>query len=151
MTIRIYIAAPLSEQARARAAAQALTGEGLHVVSTWHDRLHAGEPEPEAIEERAYAAKTCARELARAQALLALTNKGNPRGTFVEVGMALAMAMPVFWLVPREADDPHACIFDSHPYVTRAYGYGELEAAILRFSRTEPDLVPPVLREPVGG
>lgn len=149
MTIRIYVAAPLTEQARARAAAQSLTGEGLHVVSTWHERISAGEPEPETLEERAYAAKSCAREVARAQALLAITNQGSPRGTFVEVGMALAMAIPVFWLVPREVDDPRSCIFDGHPYVTRAYGYGELEAAILRFSRAEPGMGPPP-RDPAG-
>ncbi len=149
MTIRVYIAAPLTEQARARAAAQSLTGEGLHVVSTWHERVTAGEPEPDDFEHRAYAAKSCARELARAQCLLALTNQGTPRGTFVEIGMALAMAIPVFWLIPRETDDPRASIFDSHPYVTRAYGYGELENAILRFSRAEPGLGPPH-RDPAG-
>jgi nucleoside 2-deoxyribosyltransferase len=137
----VYIAAPLGEQARARAARESLTAAGLHVVSTWHERVAAGEPEPEADEDREYAAKSCARELARAQVLLAMTNQGVPRGTFVEVGMALAMAIPVFWLVPRETNDPRGTVFDSHPYVTRAFGYGELEAAILRFARQEPDPV----------
>ncbi len=140
MSVRLYIAAALSEAARARAAADVLTASGIHVVSTWHHRVTAGEPDPTTDAERGFVAKHCARELARAQTLLALTDQGNPRGTYVEIGMALAMAMPVFWLVPADVHDWRRTVFDGHPYVTRGTHFGELEAAILRFARTEPEL-----------
>lgn len=143
MSLRVYVAAPLGERPRAWAAAQALRAQGFVIVSSWHDLHLDRDADPEDADERAYTAKACTREITRAQALLALTNQGTPRGTYVEIGMALAMAIPVFWLVPRETHDPRSCVFDAHPYVTRGHGFGELEAALVRYARVDPEVPPP--------
>ena len=119
MSRRIYVAAPLSEVARAREAAGVVLQLGGMVASTWHEEVHRSGADKDPLDEvsRARVVASLVRDLLRSDMLVALADQGRPRGTLVEVGYALALSRPVLWLTPHE--EAERCIFDAHPRVRR--------------------------------
>ncbi len=98
MTERVYICSPLSEAPIANLIAADLRAAGFTVVSTWHANVDPTKPEPRDPRVRREILETNLRELARASAVVAWTASGTPKGTYGEIGRALARGLPVVWI-----------------------------------------------------
>ncbi len=122
--MRIYIAAPLSAHLVADELASALHARGHVVVSGWHAIRGNGDPgqppptDPLGEDERAAILRDNLADLAKAQGLIALTHFHDVvgRGTYGEIGYALARGLPVAWM---QDGWQGRSIFDAHPLVQR--------------------------------
>lgn len=96
--LRVYVAAPRQEVARAREFARRLVEAGIIVTSSWLETYIYGEPDPHPRSE-------WARELTRAHQgeiresdmLVALTATYSGRQTYVEIGTAIELGIDVVW------------------------------------------------------
>lgn len=94
----IYIAAPKRHAARARAAAAQLTR--LSVVSTWH-RTDPPSADPGDYDAACRILEANLADMRRAHIVLALTSETEGRETYVEIGRALALSLPVIMSAER--------------------------------------------------
>lgn len=110
MSVKVYIAAPLSRVRGALSFKAELLQAGAAVVSTWHDE------EPTIAGERALRltawtklAARCRAEVLSADALLLLWDPRHRSGHVVELGIAFGAGKPV--VVIRKDDGERDCIF----------------------------------------
>lgn len=105
MSRRIYIAAPLTLLADARAAAELVNGWGHEVVSTWHQgEATIGLERTMSDEDVGAIGTQCLAEVGRAEVLLLLYGSRVMRcGNVLEAGFALGRGTPVI-AVPVVAD-----------------------------------------------
>lgn len=111
--MRLYLAASLSTVTAAKALAERLRLDGHEVASTWHDVVLEGERDPLDVDERRDVAIGCLCEVTRADAVVALLTDEDcrPRGTFIEIGYALGLAIPIVWVGGQHT------VFDALPFV----------------------------------
>lgn len=110
--MRIYVAAPMGEKAKARAWAEALRAQRFDVVSSWHHENNGEDPTDRKL--RGVYAERCTIEVTRSDALLFLDSEiCQARGALVEMGVAIANKLPVVWLSPGKGrsiwDSYHGC------------------------------------------
>ena len=120
-TPAVYVAAPLAQTHRARHLARCLRTRGCRVVSRWHATVVHGAVDPTDEATRARLLLANVADLEAATVLLAVTDRGWPRATLVEIGWALGRELPIVWLAGAGAN-----LFTAHPRVTVAAT--ELEA-----------------------
>jgi len=120
--MKVYLAAPLAEAPRVHQLAADLFDLGLHVVSTWHATTATVDPHDEDVRLRVLEGNLA--ELAHADVLVAVTDRGTPRATFAEIGYALARRTRVIWLAG--AAGAGRCIFDAHTLVTRVTSWADV-------------------------
>lgn len=114
--MKVYVAAPLLQLARALRAARELERRGVEVVSHWHDELFAsGAPIADADHagERRRALAQNRADLTAAHAALVLTDDECGRSTYAEVGEMVRMGKPIVWSAERGG----RCLYDSAPGV----------------------------------
>jgi len=99
--VRVYIAAPKAELARAKSVASQLRERGIEVTSRWHEVLAEGAKDPTDREERGTVLRHNLADLGRATVMLALTSDGAGRETYVEIGRAIECGIPVVWSIER--------------------------------------------------
>ena len=116
-TPAVYLAAPLGQAARARHLVRCARTRGCRVVSRWHDAAPLGAVDPTV----AATLHANVADLEAATVLLAVTDRGAPRATLVDIGFALGRGLPVVWLAGAGAN-----LGTAHPLVTVAAT--ELEA-----------------------
>lgn len=94
---RVYIAAMLPLLDEAKMLADGLCGEGLDVVSTWHNGAPTvAEEEAQGIEAQAETAERCLAEVNQADVLVLLYGVPTSRhGSFAEAFYALGLGKPV--------------------------------------------------------
>lgn len=137
MARAFYIAAPMGEKKRAAELAQKLLSWGGAIASSWHDEPDVAEADLTEL-ARQRIVRSLMSDVLSCDLLIALLDAGCPRGTFVEMGMALAFSRPVL-LVP--SPDPDArCIFDAHPLVMRFASEAQLVALLERDLDAEREL-----------
>jgi len=111
--VNVYIAAPINQSKRAAAFAEKVRDYGLNVVSSWHDEVPEGAQDPTHPHVRESIAKTLVFDLAHMHIMVALMDQGVGRGSFVEIGFALARYATVIWLQGLNGEG--SCIFDADP------------------------------------
>ena len=132
MIVTIYIACPLDRLEKAQDyAARLRKVEGYNIVSTWHDVVSKGTSDPLEEEDRARIAVTCLAEVRKAQLVVGYTAGGTPRGTFFELGAALALGIPIV-LGVAPVGRVNRTAFDSHPLITKFSSDEEMESYVER-------------------
>jgi len=112
MSVQVYIAASLVWKRAAAAWAEALRATGVETCSSWHDDDNVVDDDSLDEAGRQSAIRRITADVSRADCLVVLAHLGEPRATFVEAGMAIAMGKPCVFVhlgpVGRQ-------VFDSHP------------------------------------
>ena len=113
--MRIYVSASYPRIEEARKVASALNALGHEVTSKWLESKASIYRADSWLAERQAAAKMDLEDVSHAEAMVVLTGdtltKGGRHG---EVGMAVAMGMPVMLIGPREM------VFHYHPCIVVA-------------------------------
>lgn len=116
MTIRTYVAASLRWKDAAAKWADSIRATGIEVCSGWHDDPTVVDDLALGVTERQRAIRSITAELSRASVVVVLAHLGEPRATFVEAGMAIAMGKPVVWVCSGNVG---RLVFDAHPRSVR--------------------------------
>lgn len=119
---RVYIASSYEDRARSIALMHRLEDYGIEVVSTWlREPENAG-----TFASRQFHADLDMADVDRCDALFAYTQDASktPRGTLVEIGMALGQRKPVIWL----GNETGECIFW---YASAVWRASTVEGAIV--------------------
>ena len=126
--MNVYVAASLSSFRDAQQLASDLTARGFNVVSTWHGLVTADSHDSKVSElERRNIAVREMSEVYGADVVSALLDVGNPRGAYVEVGLALGFGLPIVW---RQKDGVGRTIFDGLSDVHRVQTSEEVIRAL---------------------
>jgi len=116
----LYLAAPLSEARRACRIAELLAAHGHDWCSRWHRDVVLSGATADPGDDEAERARILAmnlEDIAKADALVVLLDRGTGRSTYAEIGYALALDKPVVWV-----SGPFGygrSLFDAHPLVAR--------------------------------
>jgi nucleoside 2-deoxyribosyltransferase len=128
-TPSVYLCAAFARQSAMRDVRSLLSGSGIGVTARWLDLPAAA---PTSIEAQAAIADVCLEDIHAADALIAFTEDVGSAyytgGRHVEVGIALAAAVPVYVVGPVEN------VFHCHARVTRCRDVVE-ELALIRQGR----------------
>lgn len=141
--MRVYVAAPLQEHLLAEYCATLMALHGAHIVSSWHGevttsiaRAEVPAPaDPSDSPTRARIATKCLEEVGllnpHVDRFVSIFTARPARGTYVELGAALARGVPVVLLNrnPAGAGVRHS-VFDSHPLVSVVYDVREMLEAV---------------------
>ncbi len=114
--MKVYIAAPMGEAVSADELAVYLRMVGYVVVSDWHRTCLGVKSDPASRSERLNALTHNMHDLDMCDVVVALTNCGNPRATYCEIGYALSNGKPLLWVQGEGGEG--ANIFDAHGLVT---------------------------------
>ena len=112
-TPSVYVAASFPWRKVASGYAELLRNTGFGVSSTW---LEAAETSDAELDQagRLRAVQQCLADVGRSDCLVVLSYLGEPRMTWIELGVALASGKPIVLVVLGQVG---RCVIDSHPRV----------------------------------
>jgi nucleoside 2-deoxyribosyltransferase len=109
----VYVAASFPWKRVANGFADLLRNTGFGITSSWLDAPEVSDADLDAA-GRLRVVQQCLADVARADCLVVLSYLGEPRMTWVELGVALASGKPIVLVV---LGDVGRCVIDAHPRV----------------------------------
>jgi ketosteroid isomerase-like protein len=129
--VRIYVSGPTADTAEVRRVQHAVLSAGHELTLDWSDDVSSGEDYAARPERSARIARDGLDAVLAAEAVLVVATEHDGRGTFVELGAALARARRgELAHVVLIGEVRHESVFHFHPAVQRVRTVGDWLAGL---------------------